>query len=79
MSDYFEQRSMKTLKRLQTMRTTARNNVIAAQEQIENVSLSDSELSAAKNALAYWQAQEYALDQSISIVIDPDQLTLWEN
>lgn len=62
MTDYFEQRAMKSLRRLQKMRNTA---------------MSKSQDSETAEAVQYWQGQYFALEQAISILIDPDQLTLW--
>lgn len=67
MSDYFEQRQLKTLKRLQNMRNTARANHDHAREKNH----SSGEL--------WWASQVNAIEQSISLVIDPDQLTIWSN
>jgi hypothetical protein len=59
-------RTKQSLKRLQAMRKTAKDK-INYYDKIGN-----------SEKFYWWSAQYIALDQAISIIIDPDQLTIWE-
>lgn len=77
--EYFEQRQMKTLKRLQSMRKTANNKIVDLQERLDMGPTTKATHTMIEHDLIWWRSQYTMICHAIDIVIDPDQLTLWED